>query len=76
MFGNRRFNAIAYDHGYVEMHSADRSLAFLNWVDPVHYGEEDQNFGGGFSYISSADSQQPFCSAYLHAPQPEDPEVI
>jgi hypothetical protein len=75
VFGNRRFNAIAYDHGYVEMHSADRTLSFLNWVDPVHYGEKDQNYGGGFSYISST-NVAPFCSAYLHAPQPADPEQL
>jgi hypothetical protein len=51
VFGNRRFNAIAYDHGYVEIHSADRVLSFLNWVDPTHYGGKDLNYGGVFSYI-------------------------
>ncbi|RMF16257.1 MAG: hypothetical protein D6761_06580 [Candidatus Dadabacteria bacterium] len=53
LVGNLRINALAYNHGYVEVFIQDRGLEALNRFDPA-----SGNFAGGFSVLSLADGRQ------------------
>ncbi|MCA9668263.1 MAG: hypothetical protein KC503_21875 [Myxococcales bacterium] len=60
--GNRRVNAVAYNHGYVELVGQERGVTFHN-----RYHAPDHNYAGGFSIIGEDDVA--WNTAFLHAPE-------
>lgn len=61
VMGNARVNFVAVDDGYVTLFGDERGPAFTN-----RFSEEQQNLGGGFSYVK--DGANAYATMFKYAP--------
>src|SRR5262249_39728322 len=59
--GNQRVNFVAVDDGYVMLFGAERGPMYTN-----RFAEDQNNLGGGFSYVRDGDES--WASAFKYAP--------